>query len=71
MANRLMTPFCFASMLAALLVAEGALAAPFPAPANARPDSSPVPLEPIGGLDVYDTGAVTWVWAEAWDVAPF
>lgn len=26
MATRLMTPFCFASMLAALLLAEGALA---------------------------------------------
>ena len=50
MATRLMTPFCFASMLAALLVAEGALAAPFPAPARpAKPDTMVVPLEPVGG----------------------
>jgi hypothetical protein len=53
MATRLMTPFCFASMLAALLVAEGALGAPFPAPApRPDPDSLIIPLEPLGGLVV-------------------
>ncbi|MEQ9507226.1 MAG: hypothetical protein RLO80_13270 [Hyphomonas sp.] len=60
MATRLMTPFCFASMLAALLVAEGALDAPFPAPVTRqKPDTLIVPMEPLGGLVV-----------EAEDLAP-
>lgn len=39
MTNRLMTPFCFASVMAAMLFAEGALAASFP-PAVAAPKDS-------------------------------
>jgi len=34
MTARLMTPFCFASLLAAALIAEGALAASIPAEAG-------------------------------------
>ncbi len=46
MTARLMTPFCFASLLAATLIAEGALAPyiparPAPAAANATPDAGP------------------------------
>jgi hypothetical protein len=43
MAQRLMTPFCFASLLAAALIAEGALAMPA---AKAAPVQQPRPAEP-------------------------
>ncbi len=48
MTARLMTPFCSASLLAAALIAEGALAPfiparPAPAAANATPDAIPEP----------------------------
>jgi hypothetical protein len=57
MATRLMTPFCFASLLAAALVVEGRIAATFPAAAESQPlaDSGVVPLEAIGGLETADT----------------
>ncbi|MDP3461040.1 MAG: hypothetical protein Q8S09_17340 [Hyphomonas sp.] len=52
MTARLMTPFCFASLLAAALIAEGALA-PYipahPAPA-AAPETDP---EPATYADLY------------------
>lgn len=53
MTTRLMTPFCFASMLAALLVAEGALGSPFPGPGSlTQPENLFVPPEPSGELAV-------------------
>lgn len=50
MTARLMTPFCFASILAAALIAEGALA-PFIAPGAER--APPAANEPATYADIY------------------
>lgn len=56
MAQRLMTSFCFASLLAAALVTEGALAAPFPQALKSQdaPDAWFIPFEAVGGLEMPD-----------------
>lgn len=61
MANRLMTPFCFASLLAAALIAEGAIAMPAQetAPLRAGPDTWILPFDAQGGLEAGDDGALT------------
>ena len=56
MAQRLMTPFCFASRLAAALIAEGAVAQiqPKAPPLRAGFDAWILPFEAVGGLEIED-----------------
>jgi len=54
MAQRLMTPLCFASILAAALIAEGAIAAHVPA--GTERTASPAD-EPATYADIYRLGS--------------
>lgn len=53
MTTRLMTPFCFASLLAAALIAEGALAPMFPAStANPAPAEEPTTFADLYAMEL-------------------
>ena len=57
MTARLMTPFCFASLLAAALIAEGALAPMIPASAaNSAPAEEPATFADLYAMELARAG---------------